>query len=544
MDILRAFKILDEEHPINIQGTIDDPLFQATQIGNLLGISKIRETIKQFDDDEKVVRMTDTLGGPQKTTFLTEMGLYRLLGMSRKPIAKTFQKWVCNIVRELRIKGKYELQNRIEEEVELRKRMIENEHHKTLMSSYDKKDVLYFTKIKKIDDKTIIKLGWTDDVTERGRTLAVQFGDCKFLDIFECRNNSKFELFLKRHPLIVSLRYDDKIIEDVKSTETILVTEKEYKDIIKVVKRNIDFYQGFSPEQYCEIKKIELELEKVKFEREKIQLQMLSIRYKNVEKYEDDKEDNENNEDNEENEYESDDDFEYEESVESYLGVGDNIPRKNTRNRKIQQYDKDTFDLIKTYDGVMDVVRSNPSMSEFGIRSSAKANTEYQGYRWYFIARDADDIKYEIPPTVEINSSIPQFVAMLNKDKTQIINVFASQKLAADDIGMKRKQTINDSIHAGIIVKNQYYFVFFNDCSEDIRNEYLSRKELPNVILSKGTKVLQIDIKTRKTIKVFNSVAAVKKEFCVSRESIKRACATGETHKGFFWQYADAKIHA
>lgn len=538
MDILRAFKILDEEHTINIQGTIDEPLFQANQIAKLLNIKYIRDSIRHFDDDEKVVVLNHTLGGFQKTTFLTEIGLYRLLGVSKNPIAKTFQKWVCNVVRELRIKGKYELETRIEEEVELRKLKVEEEHHKTLMASYHKKDVLYFTKIKKIEDKTIVKLGWTDDVTERGRTLAVQFGDCKFLDIFECNNNSKFELFLKRHPLIVSLRYDDKIIEDVKSTETILVTEKEYKEVIKVVKRNIKFYQGFSPEQYCEMKRLELELEKVKLEREKIQLEMLSIRYKakevkEIEEIENVKLENQEIE-------ESDDEFEY----ESYLGVGDNVPRKNTRNRKIQQYDPDTFDLIKTYDGIMDVVRTNPSMSEFGIRSSANANTKYQGYRWYFIARDAEDIKYEIPPTVEINSSIPQFVAMLNKDKTQIINVFASQKLAADDIGMKRKQTINDSIHTGIIVKNQYYFAFFNHCSEDLRNEYLSRKELPKVVLSKGTKVLQIDIKTRKTIKVFDSIAAVKKEFCVSRESIKNACATGETHKGFFWQYAEVETHS
>jgi len=38
MDIFRAFNLNDEEHIINIQGTVEDPLFQANQVCDLLGI--------------------------------------------------------------------------------------------------------------------------------------------------------------------------------------------------------------------------------------------------------------------------------------------------------------------------------------------------------------------------------------------------------------------------------------------------------------------------------------------------------------------------
>ena len=34
MDILKAFKLLDKTIEINIQGTLENPLFQANQIGN------------------------------------------------------------------------------------------------------------------------------------------------------------------------------------------------------------------------------------------------------------------------------------------------------------------------------------------------------------------------------------------------------------------------------------------------------------------------------------------------------------------------------
>lgn len=50
-----------------------------------------------FDDDEKVAHTMGTPGGKQEVTFLTEKGLYKLLGMSRKPIAEKFQDWMVEV---------------------------------------------------------------------------------------------------------------------------------------------------------------------------------------------------------------------------------------------------------------------------------------------------------------------------------------------------------------------------------------------------------------------------------------------------------------
>lgn len=78
MDILKLFNLYDKEIQINIKGTIEDPLFQANQIGKLLTIKNIRSTIEKFDEDEKKddVDTIDTIGRKQKATFLTEIGLY------------------------------------------------------------------------------------------------------------------------------------------------------------------------------------------------------------------------------------------------------------------------------------------------------------------------------------------------------------------------------------------------------------------------------------------------------------------------------------
>lgn len=53
MDILKAVKIEINEFPVNIQGTHDDPLFQANQIAKILDIRNIRDAIKDFNEDER-----------------------------------------------------------------------------------------------------------------------------------------------------------------------------------------------------------------------------------------------------------------------------------------------------------------------------------------------------------------------------------------------------------------------------------------------------------------------------------------------------------
>jgi len=92
MDILKAFKLDNNEFEICIKGDFDNPLFQANQIGKMLGLKNISASIRNFDDDEKVLNNIYTPGVPQNVIFLTEFGLYRLLGLSKKPIARIFQK--------------------------------------------------------------------------------------------------------------------------------------------------------------------------------------------------------------------------------------------------------------------------------------------------------------------------------------------------------------------------------------------------------------------------------------------------------------------
>ena len=91
-----------------VYGNAENPLFLAKDVADWIEHSNITVMIANVDDDEKIIgRTKDCLGRDNGATFLTENGLYEVLMLSRKPIAKEFKKGVKKILREIRQKGYY-----------------------------------------------------------------------------------------------------------------------------------------------------------------------------------------------------------------------------------------------------------------------------------------------------------------------------------------------------------------------------------------------------------------------------------------------------
>ena len=150
---------------ICVKGTPELPLVRASDVGAVLDITNIRTSIKDFDETEKVVQTVNTLGGPQEVTFLTEKGLYQVLFTSRKPIAKQFKNWVCDILREIRINGTYTLQKKIEE---VEQKLVENKE----VNETEKQELLEKIYIDQFPKNTpCIYFGLIDNLSTVGEKL-------------------------------------------------------------------------------------------------------------------------------------------------------------------------------------------------------------------------------------------------------------------------------------------------------------------------------------------------------------------------------------
>ena len=108
-------QIVDEREVLGrdfkIYGTVDEPLFLAKDVANWIEHSSITMMLKNIDEDEKVkIRPKQSLGlltNNNEYWFLTEDGLYEVLMLSRKPIAKAFKKEVKKILKQIRQTGGY-----------------------------------------------------------------------------------------------------------------------------------------------------------------------------------------------------------------------------------------------------------------------------------------------------------------------------------------------------------------------------------------------------------------------------------------------------
>ena len=79
-------------------------MFKANEIGDMLGIKKIKDSFSFTVGEAVTNSLIDALGRPQETTMLTESGLYKILFKSRKEVAQKFQKHVCDMLKQERLK--------------------------------------------------------------------------------------------------------------------------------------------------------------------------------------------------------------------------------------------------------------------------------------------------------------------------------------------------------------------------------------------------------------------------------------------------------
>lgn len=109
---MNQIKVVNEQTVLGknfkIYGDFENPLFLAKDVAEWIEHSNLTMMINSIDEDEKIISRTkDCLGRENTATFLTENGLYEVLMLSRKPIAKQFKKEVKKILHQLRTKGGY-----------------------------------------------------------------------------------------------------------------------------------------------------------------------------------------------------------------------------------------------------------------------------------------------------------------------------------------------------------------------------------------------------------------------------------------------------
>ncbi len=95
---------------IRIENINNEAYFCSIDICNILEYKNHTKAIQDNCDQDGLTAgyIIDTIGRQQKTTFLNEANLYRLIMKSTMPKAKVFQDWVCkDVLPQIRKTGSY-----------------------------------------------------------------------------------------------------------------------------------------------------------------------------------------------------------------------------------------------------------------------------------------------------------------------------------------------------------------------------------------------------------------------------------------------------
>lgn len=105
LKVIDKTKILGKD--VNLYCSIEEPLFEASEVAGWLGIQNVSQMLKQtdIDESEKAIFLKYTLGGNQKTLFITEDAMYEVLMRSRKKEAKPFRKEIKKYLKSIRLTG-------------------------------------------------------------------------------------------------------------------------------------------------------------------------------------------------------------------------------------------------------------------------------------------------------------------------------------------------------------------------------------------------------------------------------------------------------
>jgi hypothetical protein len=174
------------------------------------------------------------------------------------------------------------------------------------------------------------------------------------------------------------------------------------------------------------------------------------------------------------------------------------------------------------------------------LKRASLNNTIYKGYRWYFLLNRAGPAPTEpIAETVKNKnkSTDIKFIAMLDVKRTKILAVYSTQKEAVDARNMKCN-SFSRAIHQQTL-SSGHYWNYFEDCSQEMREEYLKTNKLPERHSSaKGQQIQKIDPSTMQILSVYNSKREIVKKYQLSNQKLNQLIRDNdnEIYQGFIWR--------
>jgi hypothetical protein len=130
---------------------------------------------------------------------------------------------------------------------------------------------------------------------------------------------------------------------------------------------------------------------------------------------------------------------------------------------RLQQINPETLQLVKVFETVSEAMNENSTIKRPSIMKAIEENTIYCGFRWLLVDRQLDpNIINHIEPTKLTKLQNIGYIAKLNADKTEIVNVYLDRKTASQINGYSSIYTLENAVKNETLTNNNYYMLYEN----------------------------------------------------------------------------------
>lgn len=407
----------------------------------------------------------------------------------------------------------------------------EFEKEKLLLTQYANiGSMIYIIKVKTNNDGSyIVKLGESrDGITNRYNECKSKHKNILLLNCFTVDKSRKFERFLLGHKNISPSRVFN-LPNHENETELVLIgTTLTYQMLLKIIDDNINNYnyrvselllenqllkekfnsnqndrQPINNDEVSELKEMIKQLSNEIFDLKKLNHQIL----------------------NKLNAQET----------KVVTGFNQQMPHLGPR---LQKINPETLQLVKVYESVTEAMNEDKHLKRPSITKAVEENTIYCGFRWLLVERNLDpNIIHSIQPTKQTKVQNLGYIAKLNADKSEILNVYLDRKTAAELNGYQNSSALDNPVKNNTITNGNYY-TLYDKCEQNLIQNFEEKYGQPK-LYKNG--VGQYDVNNN-LVKEFGCKYDCIRELKMSDKTLHKSLQNNIPYNNYYYKEIGAKL--
>jgi hypothetical protein len=523
-----------------------DNVWQWLGFGQKVNAKRVLEKNFYINKDYKLLlcqlakQTTQTKGGHNKETFMLNVETFKKLCLKAETkkadeihdyfiklenIMFEITKEECDILKQ-QLQQIEHIKNKETEEKLIIQKVLEKE--KYLLKHFSNiGNMIYIIKVKSYENGSyIIKIGESRrGIQNRYSEHKSNYEECLLLDCFEVDKSKDFETFLHHHSLIYPSKITD-LLDHAKENELFLIgKELSYQQLIKIINDNIDNYNYKVRELLLEIENLKLKNSGQHINNDNDMIKELVITNKMLS----------NKVSSLENSIQQILDKLNEKETKVVTGFNQQIPHLGPR---LQKINPESLQLVKVYESVTEAMNEDKNIKRPSIVKAIEENTIYCGFRWLLVERNlVPTIIHNIEPTKQTKVQNLGYIAKLNVDKSEILNVYLDRKTTATLNGYQSSSALDNPVKNNTLT-NGHYYTLYDTCEKELIQKFEEQNGSP-LLYKNG--IGQYDLQ-HNLIREFSCKYDCIRELKISDKTLAKALQNNVPYNNHYYKELGSKL--